>query len=240
VPGLKQFLTEFYAKAENKGKSYEDGVEAWQGARDTERAKQLEQQIRAQIAQEAAQKDLKAQVADAEKRYPDYQQRIQPAITAIVEDAQIPNPVKAILNDSPVFTDLIYVLAEPEALKDFIATARTNPAAAVRKLVLTEQLVQAELVKASGKGGKASDQDAGGNADSDASDGTKRDASGKFVKSSDSASAEPKPRAPKPPSEVGGRGTAPDDPRRSAAASGDYAAFEREETRRMAARFAKS
>ena len=49
--------------------------------------------------------------------------------------------------------------------------------------------------------------------------------------------AELKPRAPKPPSEVGGRGAAGEDALRAAASSGDFRAFEAEESRR---KFAKA
>jgi hypothetical protein len=213
VPALKKFLDDFFTKAENKGKSYEDGVEAWTTARDVERGKQLEQQLRTQIAQEAAQKELDSRVAEAKKRYPDFDERIQPAVKTITDDQQIPFAVKAVMNDSPVFVDLMYVLAEPKALADLIQTAKTNPAAAIRKIVLTEQLVQAELAKAktsAGADGKDKTATEG--------DGKTRDASGKFVANSDTsqsskektdaAASEPISRAPKPPTEVGGRATA--------------------------------
>jgi hypothetical protein len=237
VPGLKQFLTEYFAKPENANgkKSYEDGVEAWASARDTERAKQMEQQVRNQIASEAAQKALNESVAAAKQRYPDYEQVIQPAVAAITDES-IPFPVRALINDSPVFTDLLYVLGQPEALKDLIHTAKTNPTAALRKITLTEQLVQQELAK----GAKAKPAAAAAATD-DAADGTgkQRDASGKFVSSEKNEAAgapEPKPRAPKPPSEVGGRGTAPADELVAAAKANDFKSFEKAQWQRTKAR----
>lgn len=237
VPPLKQFLKDYFAQAENKGKEYEDGVEAWNNVRDEHRTKELEKQVRSQLAQEAAQRDLSSKVQEAKTRYPDFDQRVMPAVDSIMTDQQIPFAVKAVLNDSPDFVDLMYTLSEPAALKDLIATAKQNPAAAIRKIVLVEQLVQAELAK--GKTAKAdgADKTASG-------EGAQRDASGKFVKAGESsddkgktdAASETKPRAPKPPSEVGGRGTATEDVLRSAAQKGDFRSFEAEQNRRMKAR----
>jgi hypothetical protein len=209
--------------AANPKATYEDFVRT---AAKHEAKWEVKQEIAAENQRRAhaeAQRDLNAHVEEAKKRYPDYQQRIEPAVKAIVDDQQIPFAVKAIVNDSPVFTDLIYVLAEPAALADLIQTAKTNPAAAIRKIVLTEQLVQTELAKAKEAGKEKTDTAA-------------RDESGKFVKSEvKEAASEPKPRAPKPPSEVGGRGTAADDPLAAAAKAGDFRSFEAEENRRLRA-----
>lgn len=164
--------------------------------------------------QAEAQKDLNTRVEEAKKRYPDYEERIQPAIKGIADDPAIPFPVKAIISGSPVFMDLLYVLGDPEALKDVIATAKSDPAAAIRKIVLTERLVMEELAKAN-----ATTKGDGKTEDGKGETRT-RDASGKFTTSEDSgskvAAAEPISRAPKPPVEVGGRGTAPDDEVQSA------------------------
>jgi hypothetical protein len=235
VPPLKSFLEQYFAKPENAGgkKTYEDGVEAWQEARDAESAKRLERNIREQIANEAAQQRLSSSVEEAKKRYPEYEARVQPAVQAIANDPQIPMPVKAVLNDSPVFVDLLYVLAEPKALADFVQTAKTNPAAAIRKIVLTEQLVMAELAKANGKGAAAADDKAGDGA----GDGKERDATGKFVSSDGKkdAASDPKPRAPKPPAEVGGRGASSEAADVAAARTGNFSAFEAEQNRKVRA-----
>lgn len=183
-------------------------------------------------AQAEAQKELSTKVAEAKTRYPDFDEKVAPAVGKIMDDQQIPYAVKSVINDSPVFTDLVYVLADPKALQDIIQTAKTNPGAALRKIFITEQLVQAELAK--GKTATANKGDA-----SEVDAGRERGADGKFVSGpdkEDKASAEPKPRAPKPPSEVGGRGTAPEDQLRTAAEKGDFRSFEAEQTRRMKAR----
>jgi len=209
APNLKTFLEQFFAKAENKGKNYEDGVEAWAEARDKDRGKQVEAQVRQQIAAEQAQRELNSKVEDAKQRYPDWEQRIQPAVKAITEDQSIPMAVKALINDSPVFVDLLYVLGEADTLKDLISTAKANPTAALRRIALTEQLVEAELAKQKGSD-KAPDKSSENAAASD--DGEKstpeRDGSGKFVSAK---ASEPISRAPKPPAELGGGGTPPAD-----------------------------
>lgn len=178
--------------------------------------------------QAEAQKEFDTRIAEAKTRYADFEVRIQPAIQQISNEKEIPYAVRAVINESPCFVDLMYVLAEPKALADVIQSAKTNPAAAIRKIVLTEQLVMAELAKAkTGKdGARAAGEAAAG-----------RDASGKFVSSEkpDAVAAEPKPRAPKPPSEVGGRGTASEDALRTAAAAGNFKDFEAEEWRRKKA-----
>jgi hypothetical protein len=213
-------------------KTYEDFVRA-AGRHEGEWA------ARQAIAQEnqrretaEAKKTLSTQIEEAKKRYPDFQQRIDPAITAIAQDPQIPHAVKETMNSSSVVADLMYVLAEPAALADLIQTAKTNPAAAIRKIVLTEQLVIAELAKANG-GDKPGAGDKGGDK---SGDGKTRDASGKFVSTDKKdEAAEPKPRAPKPPTEVGGRGTTQEDELVAASRANDFKGFETEMWRRKRA-----
>lgn len=234
---LREFLEEWFAKPEHKGKKYEDGVDAWAAAREDFSARQRHKEIdkaiaadRQRQAVEAASKDLATKRAEAEQRYgkDEYAQRVKPAVVAL-SDETIPFPVRALINDSPVFADLLYVLGEGEALKDLVATAKTNPAAALRKIVLTEQLVQAELAK--GNGGKTE-------AGEKSTDGKARDESGKFVSSDKSAAAasdDKKPRAPAPVADVGGRGVAPGDALQEAAKAGNFRNFEAEMNRRMRA-----
>ena len=215
----------------NPKATYEDFVRA---AAKHEAKWEVKQEIAAErqrLQQEAAQKELNARVEEAKKRYPEYESRVKPAVKSIVEDQQVPFAVKAVLNDSPVFVDLVYVLSEPAALADLIQTAKTNPAAAIRKIVLTEQLVQAELAKTSASDGK----DKGGESSGEA----KRDDSGKFVAKEDSSKEkdmETKARAkPKPPAEVGGRSSATEEADKAAARSGNFAAFEAEMNRKARA-----
>lgn len=235
LPSLREFLDDYFVKPENKGKKYEDGVESWQAQRESAITKNLNAQVRQQIANEAAARDLSTRVEEIKTRYPDFEQRIQPAVKAITDDQSIPFPVKAVLNDSPVFVDLMYVLAEPKALADLIQTARTNPAAAIRKIVLTEQLIQTELAK-----GKPSAD--GADKTANGGEGRQRDDSGKFTSSDSSektAASETKPRAPKPPSEVGGRGTATTSEEAAAAQANDFRALDAAMSRRFAAQHKK-
>jgi hypothetical protein len=181
-------------------------------------------------AQADAAKALTTKVEEARKLYgPEYDKRIAPAAKALWDDPQIPLPIKAVISDSPIFEHLMFVIGEPAALADLIQTAKSNPAAALRKIVLTEQLVQAEMAKK--KAGKTDDADKGDEGD------RKRGEDGKFVSESDKkdekkASAAPITKAPKPVSEVGGRGTATDNDEASAVKAGDFRAAKDAFTRR--------
>lgn len=223
VPSLKTFVDEYFAKPENKGKSYEDGVEAWQEMRDAENAKQVEQRMRNQIAQEAASREFQVKAQEAKERYPDLDQKVPVAFKALAMDPQIPAAIKAMLDGSDVLLDVMYTLgSDPVELATFVHLAKTDPGAAIRKFVVTESLVKEQL-KAAGKNTTtARGEDGKFKADADAA-------------SKKEASAETKPRAPKPPSEVGGRGTAPEDALKEAAKAGKFGDFEAEMNRRRQA-----
>jgi hypothetical protein len=177
-------------------------------------------------AQDDARKQLTSKVEEARKIYgPEYDKRIAPASKALWDDPHIPLPIKAVISDSPIFEHLMFVIGEPAALADLIQTAKTNPAGALRKIVLTEQLVQAELAKR--KAGKSDKTDEGKGGDGEGEGDRKRGEDGKFVSEKEpekKASAAPITKAPKPVSEVGGRGTAPDDAEESAVKAGDMRA----------------
>ena len=219
-PALKPFLEDYFKK--NTGKSYEEGVEAWQDARDAykdqENAKKLAQAIagdRQRVQQEAAARELQTKVEDARQRYgKEEADRIFPALEKVFSDKEVPLAVKAILNDSDVLVDLLYTLRQDEAEFDkFVALAKSNPGQAIRQLVTTEALVRETLKK--GTSSVKSE------ADKSATEEPKKP-----------AAEEPKPRAPKPVSEVGGRGAAPEDAAKAAAKSGNFKAFSEEMTRR--------
>jgi hypothetical protein len=215
---------EFFNK--NPKATYEDFVRAAGKHEGIWAARQeiaLENQRRAQAE---AQKELSSKIEEAKARYPDFEDRVHPAIDSIMDDKQIPFPVKATLNDSPVFTDLMYVLSEPKALQDLVQTAKSNPTAALRKIFITEQLIQAELAK--GKNDSTGKETSGEQKTED----RERGEDGKFVsKKEEKAPAEPITRAPRPPVEVGGRSSAPEDGEHAAVKSGDFraakAAFDR-------------
>ena len=165
--------------------------------------------------QETQTAELNGKLAEAQKRYGDTaKDTISTTANAVFEDSKIPGVVKALVNDSPVLVDLLYVLgSKPEDLEDFVSTARSNPSAAVRKLVLIEKLVMEELAK----GAPAAE--------------TERGEDGKFKAPEKKLTA-----APPPPKEVGGKGAPPPDDAETAFNRGDARAFIEAENRREFAR----
>lgn len=162
-----------------------------------------------------------AKVEDARARYgqEQFDATIESASKAIAEQAA--PTVKEYLQRSDLFADLLYVIGGTEkSLNDFLGSAKNDPITAIRKLAFMEIEIGKELSK-----GKSDDK--------------KDDAKPEPEKKAE-APAKPEPRAPKPPSEVGGRGTAPTDEAAEAARSGDYRKFEAEQDRRMQARYAKA
>ena len=160
----------------------------------------------------AAKERMESQLTEARARYGDADKKIFPALRSITDDQRISPAVKQLINDSDVLVDLVYVLgSDTQELSKFVHLAKTNPGAAIRKLVTTEALVRDQLAANSGKSsGRGND--------------------GRFQKQA-SAEVEPVTRAPRPPVEVGGRTSHPENSS-SAVKSGDYraakAAFNRE------------
>lgn len=148
-------------------------------------------------------------LAEARTRYQDFDSVAAPVIQDLLKPGVSPQ-VFDILNDSPVLADVLYVIGGTEKSRtDFLEAAKSNPSKAARIALLIEQEVVAELKK-----GKTAIEKAE----------TKED-----------APVIPKPRAPKPPSEVGGRGAVQEDSLISAAKAGDFRSFEAEQTRRALA-----
>jgi hypothetical protein len=170
------------------------------------------------VEQQAAQQRqaLSKQLEEARGRYTDFDPVTKPLINDLMKP-EIPREVFAVINDSPVLADLLYTIGGTEATKaDFLDTCRTNPGKALRVVLLMEQEIVKELGK--GKAGK------------DGGEGKKAgEGDGK------AAPEAVKPRAPKPPAEVGGRGAPGEDALISAAKAGDYRTFEAEQTRRALA-----
>lgn len=193
-----------------KDKYYED-VADYKAAKaiETDRARQRD---------EAATRELQGKVTDAEKRYgTDAREVIRKTSTEIFSDAKVNGVVKALLNDSPVLVDVLYTIGgKAEDLTDFLETARSNPSAAIRKLVLVEKLVIEELAKG-GEEAKAGAPDRGDD--------------GKF-KPAQPSTPERKTSAPPPPKEVRSTtGAAPDEVV-EAYKSGNARAFIEAENRR--------
>ncbi len=194
-----------------KYKSFEDYNEDlvdWKVEQKTA-AREREQQVNAQ------QQTLGKQLEEARGRYADFDPVTKPLIQDLMKP-EIPREVFAVINDSPVLADLLYTIGGTEATKaDFLDACRTNPGKALRVALLMEQ----EIVKELGKGK------------------TGKDGEGKKAGEGDGKAAPEavKPRAPKPPAEVGGRGAPGEDALISAAKTGDFRAFDAEQTRRAVA-----
>lgn len=182
------------------------------------RAQKAVNDYQARQQQQSAQQQMTAKFAEAKQRYGDEAETtIVSAAQSLAGDAQIPMAVKAMFEQSDVMTDLLYVMgAKPAEFEEFLALARSNPAAAIRKMVLTESLVSAELAKTA--------KPAAAGADS------KRDETGKF------SPAKKVTEAPPPPREASGRSAPPADEAQVAAGAGDFTRFKNAANRRDLAR----
>jgi hypothetical protein len=195
--------------AEGKPKygSYEDFVE---DLADWKAEQRLAAQAREQQVTQQRQA-LGKQLEEARGRYTDFDSVTNPLIQEMSKPG-ISREVLAVINDSPVLADLLYTIGGTEASKaDFLEACRTNPGKALRVALLVEQEVVKELGTAKAATKKAGDGEA------------------------EATPAALKPRAPKPPAEVGGRGAPGEDVLISAAKSGDFRSFEAEQTRRALA-----
>ena len=187
--------------------SYEDWQEDLADWRADQRiaAREREHQAR-QIQSEVGKR-----MDEARGRYTDFDSVTKPLLNDLLKP-EVSREVMGVLNDSPVLPDLLYTLGGTEATKaDFLEACRNNPAKALRVALLVEQEITKELGKGKGTPAKPAGE-------------------GK-----EETPAATKPRAPKPPTEVGGRGAAGEDPSAAAAKSGNFRAFEAEQTRRALA-----
>lgn len=169
--------------------------------------------------QAAAKRDLDQKFADAKTRYGnEAEETIVSAARALNGDAQIAAAVKEMIGVSPVMVDVLYTLgSKPADLDAFVELARKNPAAAIRKVVLVEQLVTQELAK----GGKSTE--AAGAAETET---PSRDETGKFTPAKKTS------QAPPPPREASGRAAAPPDEESAALAAGDFKRYQKAANRR--------
>jgi hypothetical protein len=179
------------------------------------------QKARQEDAQKAETERMQQKLEDAKKRYgAEAEPKIIETAQAVFGDKEVSNAVKIMLGSSDIITDLVYVMGSDAAeFAEFISLAKSNPAAAVRKLVLVEKLTKDELAKgASGKQATPAEET-----------GTPaRGEDGKFLPAE--APAKAKSKAPPPPGEVSGRASAPPDEVTSAIAAherGDPQAFTR-------------
>ena len=121
------------------------------------------------------------------------------------ELGQAPIFVQAFIQDSTVLDEVLYTLSDPVTMKNLLDTAKVNPAKALRVLRDMERDIEQATAKPAANSPK------------------------------EDTPVTPKPRAPKPPSEVGGRGTIPEDELAAAAKAGDFRSFEAEQNRRIRA-----
>ncbi len=180
--------------------TYEDFVEELSDWKTEQRIAKLESD-----RQQATQRQLlEKEFAQASEVYPDFVDKTKPIMTALLNDASLPEPFKAAVGTSDVFTHLLYALSAEQSQK-LMDLARTNTISAIKKLGELEATVRIELAKSKPVVAK---------------------------ETSVEPPAKPQPRAPKPPTEVGGRGTAPADTQAEAARTGNFSAFEVEENRK--------
>lgn len=160
------------------------------------KAKLAVEQDRQQRQMEAAQREFNKYLAEAVERYPTLKE-VLPPFTKELESA---HPyVQAMLNSTDNVADVLMVICGDEAQKaEFLNEAKGNPAKAIKRVAVIEAEVRAELSKAKETPKEAKEPE-------------KKD-----------KPAEPVTRAPKPISEVGGRGTATEDSGIAAARSGDF------------------
>lgn len=145
---------------------------------------------------------------EATAKYPDAEAKIRQATGELMKQDQRLDFVKVFVNDSEVLGDLLYALSDEKTLNNVLETAKTNPSKVLRVLRDMELDIQKAVKAPEAK-----------------------------AEPEQKASPDPdKPRAPKPPSEVGGRGTSMEDAQVAAARSGDFRAFEAEENRKKLAR----
>lgn len=166
------------------------------------------QEFQRNEAQRALDRKMQGQLDEARAKYPDADEKLKATLDSFSK-VQFPGVIRSMLDDTECFTELIYVLSDLETRTNFIETATKNPGKAVRVLAQMER----DIAAASSK-------------------------SEPPAKSESKPPAELKPRAPKPPSEVGGRGAAPEDELVSAAR--DPKGFQRFEAEMNRRKFAKS
>lgn len=153
---------------------------------------------------------------------------IQDTSKAIFEpDSGVPNVLRGVIFESPVIVDLLYTIgSKPEDLQSFLNEAKTSPGKALRRLVVTEGLVIAELAKP----GSAKTPPAAAGAPAEGDAPGRDDTSGRFTPARKAS------QAPAPPHEVSGHAGPPADAVDSAFTANDFSRFRDAANRRDLAR----
>jgi hypothetical protein len=178
------------------------------------RANQALEAHRGRERQEAQRREIAEKLEEVEGRYgAGSSQTVISSAQTVFNDAKVSPAVKAIMNESPVLAEALLALgSQPQFLAQFAAEARTNPAAAIRRWVQIEHLVEAELKKAG------------------VTPGAKRDAAtGQFT---GKPPAKKSTEAPPPPRESSGRAGTPPDESEAAFAANDFRRFRSSENRK--------
>lgn len=140
--------------------------------------------------------EVTAKVKEAETRYPNFKEIAVPTVDAIVKNTKIAPVIKQMLNDSEVWTDLIFTLgSDPDELAAFVEMAEQTPGKAIRYIAKVESLITEELDKTNVPRGTPE----------------KDYTTGKFVKTETAPVKRGPESAPEPPLEVGARGSGPMD-----------------------------
>jgi len=188
----------------------------------------IDELVERKLQQRMQQQQADAKMAEAKQRYGDEAETyIRSTAAAVFNHTDVPPVIKAVLNESPVLADVLYVMGTNQKdFDEFIDLAKTNPGQALRKAVLLEQLVTEELKKGGSRNnGSAEEQPP-----------PERNEAGQFVSSAQKPPAQRKP-APPPASEVSGKASAPPDEVASAVSRGDFRAYREAQNRRdLAAR----
>ncbi len=199
-------MTDFVKDGNVQVEKYEEAVDKYEA----DRAAYETEQQRIRYASQEQQRMLEKWSSDVKAKYGDKSSGldVKKTVDALVSTVKDAPAFAAFLNDSELFTDLLFVLGTDPKLPEILEEAKKSPTKAIRRLVLIEEGVRAEIAKGSDK------------------DHTKEPP--KAEKKPD----EPKPRAPKPPSEVGGRGASTEDAAVAAAKDSNFSAFDAEQRRR--------
>jgi hypothetical protein len=216
----------------NPDKKYEDFVRAsarheaqWEVRQQVAQAIANERQ---RIQVEALQQSMGKQLEEMQARYPELDVKKLDDAAGELLAQDVPLIVKHMVGGSKVFGDLMYVLTSDPKFSELVALAKRDPVQAMRRIAVIEAQVE-EMLKGKSAAPKGDGKSNGGT--------QPRAEDGKFQSSEkkDGASDEPRPRAPKPPAEVGGRGAAAEDAAVAAARSGSFGDFDEEMKRRYRA-----
>lgn len=208
---------------------YDVAIDKWHEDVADFRAKIIVAQDKAKEAAAKSTAETNAKLAEAVKRYGgDSKETIEGTAKTIYTDKAIQPLVKALLSESPILADLMYVLgSKPEQLDEFVDMARSRPGEAVRRLVLLEKLTKEELAKAAKPAAETTSDNGDESEDKGSPNGTAagRDANGKFV-SGTPPPAKKLSQAPPPATELSGTRGAPEDPVDKAGKTQDFRAYQ--------------